>query len=252
MKNEKQQDGVRAVDRALDILLAFRPEDQRLTVAELLKRVDLSRPTLYRMLGTLERNGFLISSGDPQQFRLGRSVARLAYVWTASHNIADIARPALHRLWGATGETVGLFVQEGIHRVCVAELDSPQPLSFRRGVGHREKLILGASGRIILAFMDMTQNELKLYAEGVKLDLDSYQAELERVRKQGYAVSRHELIEGAVAVAAPFFNGADIVAGSMCIFGPSVRMTATRVKNCGALLTQETALLSQSLGKKAD
>jgi DNA-binding IclR family transcriptional regulator len=249
MKNEKQE-GVRAVDRALDILLAFRPEDQGLTVAELLKRVDLSRPTLYRMLATLEHNGFLVSSGDPQQFRLGRSVARLAYVWTANHNIADIARPALHRLRQATGETVALFVREGIDRICVAELESPQPLSFRRGVGYREKLVLGASGRTILAYMDLTKDELKSYSEGVKLDIDNYQSELLRVRKQGYAMSRHELIEGAVAVAAPFFNGADIVAGSMCIFGPSVRMTNERVKTYGALLMQETSLLSASLGKQ--
>ena len=48
MEAEKNQDSVRAVDRALDILLAFRPGDEALTVAELLKRVDLSRPTLYR------------------------------------------------------------------------------------------------------------------------------------------------------------------------------------------------------------
>lgn len=250
MKNEKQQEGVRAVDRALDILLAFRPEDQGLTVAELLKRVDLTRPTLYRMLATLEHNGFLTSSGEPQQFRLGRSVARLAYVWTANHNIADIARPALHRLRQTTGETVALFVRDGIERVCVAEMESPQPLSFRRGVGYREKLILGASGRTILAHMNLPEHELRAYADGVTLEFDNYQSELQRVRKQGYAVSRHELIEGAVAVAAPFFNGADIVAGSMCIFGPSVRMTTERVKTYGALLMQETLSLSESLGKQ--
>jgi len=250
MENEKRQEGVRAVDRALDILLAFRPGDEGLTVAELLKRVDLSRPTLYRLLATLEHNGFLISSGDPQQFRLGSAVARLAHVWTASHNIADVAYPGLRRLWEATSETVALFVRQGVYRVCIAELESPQPLSFRRGIGYREKLVLGASGRTILAFMDLSQKDLKDYAADTQVDIAGYPAELERVRRQGYATSRHELIEGAVAVAAPYFNGADEVAGSLCIFGPSVRMTAERVKHCGALLTQEAAALSQALGKR--
>src|ERR1700737_3269400 len=97
MENEKTQDSVRAVDRALEILLAFRPGDEELTVAELLTRVDLSRPTLYRLLNTLEQNGFLVSSGEPQRFRLGSSVARLAHVWTSSHSITDVARPFLHK-----------------------------------------------------------------------------------------------------------------------------------------------------------
>ena len=53
---EKAGDGgVRAVERALDILLAFKGVDSGLTVGELIKRVDLSRPTLYRLLHTLER-----------------------------------------------------------------------------------------------------------------------------------------------------------------------------------------------------
>src|SRR6266550_4792332 len=64
-RDEKAGDSVRAVDRALDILRAFKPQDGALTASELLRRVDLSRPTLYRLLRTLQRRQFLIASGDP-------------------------------------------------------------------------------------------------------------------------------------------------------------------------------------------
>ena len=47
-QTEKMSDSVRAVDRALEILMAFTATDYELSVGELLKRVDLSRPTLYR------------------------------------------------------------------------------------------------------------------------------------------------------------------------------------------------------------
>ena len=49
---EKNSENVRAVNRALDILLAFTKDDAELTAGELLQRVDLSRPTLYRILYT--------------------------------------------------------------------------------------------------------------------------------------------------------------------------------------------------------
>ena len=59
-QQEKAGEGVRAVERALDLLSAFAPGDSELLVADLLKRVDLSRPTLYRLLHTLEKKGFVV------------------------------------------------------------------------------------------------------------------------------------------------------------------------------------------------
>lgn len=250
VENDKGQDSVRAVDRALEILSAWRPGDEGLTVAELLKRVNLSRPTLYRLLATLEQNHFLVSSGDPQRFRLGSSVARLAHVWRASLSIHTIAEPMLTRLWEATGETVALFVPEGVYRLCVEELPSVQPLSFKRGVGYRERLVLGASGRCILANMPLSADALATYAAGIDMDLATYPAALDEVRERGYAMSRDELITGAVAVAAPFFDGSDRVAGSICIFGPGVRLDADDVARFGALLVAEAAVLSRELGQR--
>jgi DNA-binding IclR family transcriptional regulator len=249
-QEEKQQESVRAVDRALDILLAFQPGDEELTVAQLLTRVDLSRPTLYRLLNALEHNDFLVSSGEPQRFRLGSSVARLAHVWTASHSLTQVAGPMMRSLWETTRETVALFVPEGVYRVCMAEMESPEPLSFRRGVGYREKLAVGASGRSILAQKPLTVDDLRPYLGDSAADPVRLAADLEDTRARGYATSRHELIQGAVAVAAPFFDGADEVAGSLCIFGPSVRLSEERVETCGRLLMQEAAALSRALGRQ--
>jgi IclR family acetate operon transcriptional repressor len=250
-KTEQLNDSVRAVDRALEILLVFTSKDYELSVAELLKRVDLSRPTLYRMLYTLEQNGFLVSAGDPQRFRLGPSVAHLAHVWTSSLDISAVAQPMLRRIWETTGETVALFVQQGDYRLCVAELPSVQPLSFKRGVGYRERLAVGASGRAILAYTSHTPAELEQLMQGLKVNLTQYQRELELTRQRGYATSRDELIVGAVAVATPFFHGENQTAGSIGVFGPSARLDEARVEELGRLLMRESELLSTALGVRA-
>ncbi len=59
-----------------------------------------------------------------------------------------------------TGETVALFVPEDAYRICIAEMPSVHALSFRRGVGYREKLVLGASGKAILAHMPAILHKL--------------------------------------------------------------------------------------------
>lgn len=247
---EKSGDGgVRAVDRALDILLAFKAGDHQLSASDLLKRVGLTRPTLYRLLHTLENKGFLVSTGDPQRFALGPSVAQLAHVWTSSLDIATIAQPMLRRLWNETGETVALLLHQGSHRVYVAELPSTQPLSFRRGVGYSERVTHGASGRVILAHLQVPESYVS-EEERKSLDLKAFQLRLEKIRTQGFEVSRDELIKGAVAVAVPFFLGDGRVMGSLAVFGPGVRVDDSHVRHFVALLKVEARKLSQALGQK--
>jgi DNA-binding IclR family transcriptional regulator len=245
---KEKNDNVRAVGRALEILLAFTGQDFELSAAELLKRVDLSRPTLYRLLYTLEEHRFLVSVGDPQRFRMGPSVARLAHVWTSSLDIAAVAEPVLRRIWQATHETVALFLPQRELRLCIAELPSPQPLNFKRGVGYTERIVRGASGRAILAYMGATVEELRAYAQGTGVNLKELEAELAQTRKRGWASSHDELIPGAVAIAVPFFDRNADVAGSMGVFGPTVRLDNARLKQITKLLLEEAKSLSAMLG----
>lgn len=248
--------GVRAVGRALDILAAFREGDGALSAADLLERLPLTRPTLYRLLYTLEQAGFVRAQGEPQRFRLGPAVAQLARVWAAAGGAAvdlpTAAQPMMRALWKSTGETVALFTPEGAFRVCVAEMASEQALSFKRGVGYRERIMLGASGRTLLAHLPHAPADLKAYARelpaGTKIDLKGYAAELARTRKRGYAVSRSELIQGAVAMAAPFFGSGGAVAGSLAVFGPSARLDNARVRAICKELVAQAGALSGALG----
>lgn len=246
---EKTGEGVRAVERALDVLAAFAPGDSGLLVGDLLKRVDLSRPTLYRLLHTLQRKGFVSSAGEPQRFRLGPAAARLAHVWSTTMDVTVLARPLMREAWSFTGETVALFVPRGEMRLCVAEMPSPQPLSFRRGVGYSERLVRGASGRAILAFTTLAPGQLEAYAAGTPADVGWLQEQLALTRQRGYAMGHNELIQGAYAVAAPFFDNTGTVAGSIGVFGPDVRLTQARVHEFGHYLRGLAARLSEVMGE---
>lgn len=245
---DKAPDGVRAVERALDVLSAFSPSDSDLLVADLGKRVGLSRPTLYRLLRTLEGKGFVVSSGEPQRYRLGPAVARLAHLWSTSLDLSDVARPVMLQAWSYTSETVALFVPRGEMRLCVAEMQSPQPLSFRRGVGYSERLVKGASGRAILAFTNLQPGQLEAYAAGTAADIGWVREQLAITRERGYAMGHNELIQGAYAVAVPFFDPSGNVAGSLGVFGPDVRLTEARIHEFGHFLRGLGTELSEALG----
>jgi IclR family acetate operon transcriptional repressor len=248
MATTDKNENVRAVSRALDILLAFSDGNKELSASDLLKRVNLSRPTMYRLIYTLEENGFLTSFGEPQRFRLGPSVARLAHAWKGTLDLKSVAEPMMQSLWEQTQETVALFVMQGNKRLCLAEIPSPQPLNFKRGVGYTERIVLGATGRAILAFANPTIEELRDYITETDLDLDKLQTELAMTRARGFSTSQSELISGAVAVAVPFFDSSGLVAGSIGVFGPEVRLNSVQLKDTAALLVLEAAKLSEGLG----
>lgn len=247
---DKQSDGVRAVDRALDILTAFTAEDAQLSAGELSRRTGLSRPTLYRLLHTLQLKGFVLAEGDPQRFRLGPSVGHLAHVWSSGIDLSVVAQEGMQRIHATTGETVALFTRVGNERICVAELPSRHPLSFKRGVGYRERVAVGASGRAILAFLDPATVQAAVQAGPLPLARKPFEKELAQIRERGWGVSRDELIEGAVAVAAPFFRAGGAVAGSLAVFGPAVRIDEARASEFGRLLAREAQQLSIALGWK--
>ena len=162
-----------------------------------------------------------------------------------------VAQPMMRRLWEKTRETVSLHVQEGVSRTCVAELPSTQPLSFKRGVGYRENLVRGASGRSILAWLNVDKQDLSVYgAEGTE-ETKRCTEQLRQIRIEGYATSRDELIQGAVAIAAPFFDSSGRVVGSLGLFGPSARLSEEVVRGYAVLLREEAAQLSAALGFKS-
>ena len=241
-------EGVRAVVRALDILSAFARADHGLTVTDLMAQVDLSRPTLYRLLYTLQECGYVVAEGDPQRFHLGPAVGQLSWAWTSQLDIARIARPALQGLAAHTGETVALFMPGAGTRTCVAEIPSGQPLSFKRGVGYTEHIARGATGRALLAWMDLDEAVLLQYCREAGYEPATLSEELERVRRRGYATSRDELIQGAVAVAAPFFDSSGRVAGSIGVFGPSVRLPQERIQGFTPQVMAAAQDLSRALG----
>jgi IclR family transcriptional regulator, acetate operon repressor len=231
--NDETSKTIRSIERAVDVLACFDQLTPQLSVTALQKRTGLSRPTLYRILATLERKGVIRSFGEPQRFELGHEASRLAANWIGQDDYIRAARPVLRRLWDDTDETVALFIAaDGNKKICIEELQSRQALTFTRGVGFTEDLATGASGKAMLAFTPSSREN----------------PEFEDVRRTGICVSEGEIIEGAVAIAAPVFDRDGSVKGSVCIFGPAVRLADARRGECIDRVKQASEAISYALG----
>lgn len=244
-------DTVRAVERAADILGFLSRAAAPAGVVEMERALGLRRPTLYRLLHTLEGRGLVRAVGEPQRFALGFGVVELARAWLGRDGFAAMARPSLDRLWRETRETVALFVigEDGATRVCIHEQPSPEALVFTRGAGWVEKLSVGASGIAILG--SMTPEDRDAATARLESDSAALRHRLAEMRRFGYAASAGDIIDGAASLAAPVFDS-DGVKGAVSLFGPATRLTGAYRESCLKSLLAAAREITAAAGGRTD
>src|SRR5881392_1778422 len=184
---------VRSVDRAIDIVLAF-IDMPVMGIGDLQQRLELPRPTLYRMLSALEQKGLVSWFGEPRRYRLGRKVLEMSRSWQKSFDLIEISQPAMERLQQVCDETVMLFVPNPPHgRMLVNEIRSSKPLYYSRPIGYVAPLTSGAAGKVILAFQP--DSEVRdACAQLPDNERRKLQADIERIRKDHYFAATGEVL----------------------------------------------------------
>lgn len=210
-KPQADAGGVIAVTRSLQILEAFRIGERQLPLAELSRRAGLHNTTVLRLARTLALSGYMVQSEDGQ-WRLGPAAGWLGARYQAGFDINNVVEPTLRALSQATKESASFYVREGSERACISRVEGPQSVRHHVRIGMRLPLDLGAPGRVILAFSGENG------------------AAYEGIRRRGYHVSMGEREPEVSSVAAPVFGLNWRLLGSMCISGPTARLTKTRLE----------------------
>lgn len=215
---------VRAVERALDIVLCF-TDASDLSLTEIANRVNLHKSTAHRLIASLESKGFLVRDTASDKYRLGLRVWELAAGMSDTDEPAILLLPEMERLRDLIDETVSLYVRDGVERVRVQAVQSKQAIRRVAQVGARLPLYVGASSKVLVAFAqpDLRLQETEDWPQG--LDRQLFLEQLAETRRLGYATSVEEREEGAAAIAAPIFNRSHKLVAALAVSGPANRLT---------------------------
>ena len=217
---------INSVDHALRLLEALHAA-QPLSVSELARRLGLPRPTVYRLLRTLGSHGLLVQEGT--SYRLSLRLLELASTALDVSSLQVAAHPVLSDLAAQTGETAHFAVLDGDQVGYVAKVDSRHPIRMFSHVGWRGPLHATGVGKVLLAWSDASLlgrvlgGKLEAYTPCTLTGKAELSAEIEKVRKNGHAVDREELIAGLVCVAAPVLVRTRLV-GAVSVAGPVARL----------------------------
>jgi len=218
---------VTSVVRASDILKSLGNGAEMLT--DISKTVNLNKTTTHRLLKTLEASGFVMQDPVTQRYYLGHMIVRIASSPTISHQrLIVYAFDEMKYLQDLSGETVILQIKVGAQRMILEELPSNQPLRFTLGKGFLTPLYSGSGGKVLLS--QLPESERQMILNGTKLvsmrtnkiiDKEALVNELNRIKKEGYAIAFSESMVGSASMSVPIKNYVCPAALGIC--GPEVR-----------------------------
>jgi IclR family transcriptional regulator, acetate operon repressor len=248
------QGGTQAVDRAAALLTYVVEADHPVTFAEATEALGLARSTTSRLLAALENNR-LLERCAPGEYVGGPLFVLYAARHDRNAQLARLTQPTLEKIGDITGEDVHLAVANGNQVAHIANVDSTYLLGARDWSDIEIPPHSSALGKVLLAWgaMPRPAGRLETPTEHTLRTRDELDADLERARKRGFAVTRDELEVGLAGVAAPVFGPDHDVVAAVGVSGPTARLEH-RLDELGRLLKTHTGELSELLrrGSHAD
>ena len=236
--------GVRSVQRALDILALLTEEQPSVSIRDIVEATGLAKTTVIRLVQTLEQNGLLWASGSA--YLAGPGLWRWAHLAKHSWELPPETRKMMRDLAAAQRETVNLYMLRDVYRVVVAQQEGPQPLRHVVHVGDELPLWAGASAKVLLrdasdALLTRIARSSP-YGEGHVRRLREW---IDEAAHRGYAVSHGEREDGLSAVSAPVLGRSGAVVAALSLSGPTVRFTGERVEQFAAEVRQAAGRMAE-------
>jgi DNA-binding IclR family transcriptional regulator len=239
MKKQKSEYEIQTVANALRLLEAFRSGEE-LGVTELSRRLDLHKNNVFRLLATLELNGYIEQRGESDLYCLGPGCLELGQAFLRSRNLLRRARPLLEELAGRSGETAHLAVLRDYEVVHLDGVGSERMVASALRIGVSLPLHCTALGKVLLGssprevqerFQSRHEAESGLASRTPCTIVDGDKL-LDQVRSsalRGFALDMEECEVGLACVAAPILGEDGNIVAAFSISLPACRASEQRI-----------------------
>lgn len=231
-KEQNPKNLIQSLAKGFRVLEVFSPQTPQLTLSEIAQRAGLDSGTVFRIINTLLSLGYLDRVPDTRRFRLTLKVLDLGFSAISRMELRAVARPILRSLVGQVNEAASLATLEGGEILYVERVFAGLArLGVDTRVGTRLPAYYTMLGHAMLAYLPHdemlraldTIDRVKLTPE-TPTTIQEIEACLEKVRRDGYAVSDQGVIPGLRILAAPIFDIDGNVFAAVSVAAPALRM----------------------------
>jgi DNA-binding IclR family transcriptional regulator len=244
---------IAVVEKAVRVLEAFQGQ-REVGLAELATRTRLVKSSVFRILFTFERLGY-VQKLNGGRYSVTSRLSRLAGDHTAGSNLSSLAAPLMAQLLRRFQETINLGVLDGGEVLYIHVLECSHPFRLAAHAGMRSPLHSTALGKCLLSRLSRPEVEAILKANPPRkltprtiTEMSPFFKELDRVRTRGYAVDGGEDSQGARCIGAPILDPQGHVCAAISLSGPAMRVKLARDKEIAKALMETCREISTLLG----
>ncbi|WP_135552510.1 IclR family transcriptional regulator [Paenibacillus cymbidii] len=246
---------IQSLDRALRILDLFDETDNELKITDISKRMGLHKSTVHSLLKTLQEHRYIEQDEESGKYRLGMKLLERAHLVLQRLDIRTIARKLLQELTAKTGQTTHLVIPDGHEGVYIDKVEGARAAIRYSQIGRRIPLHSSGVGKALVAFRSPEETERLL--EGYDFfrqtahtitDKERFLEEIERIRRQGYAIDNQENEPGVRCVAMPVRNHKGAVVAAVSISTLVSSVGDAELEDLIVQLRQTTDELSAKMG----
>ena len=228
---------ISSLEKSLRVIESLSKNPRGLSLLEISGLVRIPPSTVHHILQTFALYDYIAQDSETKKYSLGFKFLEIGKRITDSIDIRKISSKYLFELHEKIGETVHLAILRNGRVIYIDKVEKPGGLSLATYIGFSTDPHAAAGGKVLLS--ELSQKEIKNIYRGRSLkkygkrsikSVTQLMDELERVRKQGYAIDDEEYYEGVRCVAAPIKSGGKIVA-SISITGSIFAITRGRIDN---------------------
>lgn len=237
------QSNVKSLARAMQVLECFSVEQPELGPSEIAKQLGMQKSTVYNILSTFQKCGYLVKNIQTGRYSLGLKVLHLGYIVNCNHGLRDMFLPYLTRIAQETHEVCYFGILDDQEVLYIESAYPSNQQQTRNILGERAPLYCTGLGKAMLAFMPEEQADqvlsgtLKPFTGCTLCDPAVLRHHLEEIRANGYAVDNMEHEFGIRCVAVPVFNTAGKVFAAVSVSGPSPRFDPETIINDARIIS---------------
>ena len=212
MPDSSKKDFVEALARGLEVIRSFDRIHAKQTITQISERTLLARPTVLRLLLTLEELGYVRNQDN--MYSLTPKVVDLGMAYVSALGLYGAAKPHMENLSKKVDQTISLAELDGSDIVYTGRVEVPKIVSVGVTVGARLPSASTALGRVLLAAVPdselhnvLSTPSLSMYMPRTRFTAEQIRPRLQTVREQGWAESDEDLQYGVQAIAAPIRGG---------------------------------------------
>lgn len=212
--------------------------------------------SVYRLLQSLTGIGWVDRGWRRGSYRLGLLLLEVGSRLEDQLDIREAALPTLRRLREEVGLTGFLCIRRDARAVCVERVEGWAVGLLEMQLGSSLPLYAGGAPRSLLAFLPAAEQRAVLAADDVPGDPvrpngAAIEADIDQVRRRGYAVSDADVTPGIAALGAPVFNHRGELAAAISIGGLRAQVLGDQESSNVARIVAGAREVSRALGQEA-